>query len=215
MGPTMIYALGGKHLSGQALGSVSELGLCSDQVKITPTFTHEDIQCNDFGPKAPPDVMARLADVRLQMTLIHYDEDVLDALMNESTGGGSYFQVLGNNFLHPAGMLAPNGTPLGGGRPMYMSGNHLVSIGVTSPDLGKSYTFVSCYMDEQPCVIPLGSEASQVEVTFRAIPYVPIYQSGDRGQSSIETFTVDGVPYSFTEPLSSGVQIWGRFDLNA
>ena len=78
-GESLVTVYGGDHLSGSAFTSGgAQLGLSLDQIKITPRFHHRDVHTDDFGPDIPPEVLWNLADIRINMTLVHYDYDVLD-----------------------------------------------------------------------------------------------------------------------------------------
>lgn len=220
-GPTMVHVKGGAH---GALTEYTELGLSVDQIRVVPNFGHEDVPCTDFGPNAPPDVLTRLASVRVDLTLVHYDADVLHYLLNESLGWGE------PNLTDVR--MAPNGTPLGAGLPMYASGNHLVTVSLTAAHMGGNVVegndltrpdvvFRSCYLDDVPAVIPLGTNATQAAVRLRAIPYVPLWVTGEQyiqggytlatGGSTLPAqpgLTIGGVPHYFRELSCSGNPIW-------
>lgn len=202
-GATMTYVQGGTH--NVQIDSAAELGLSADQIRIIPRFPHQDIPCNDFGPGTPPDVLSKLADVTISMILVHYDQLVLEELMQNS---------LGWTVPNPLAMkMGPYGTPLGGGLPMYYSGNALFSVSLVpcrnngqDPE-NQEYRFKSCYLEDQPVVIPLGTNYSMVDVRFRAIPYAPLWASGNFPNSGT-VINLNGVPHTSQEICCSGNPIW-------
>lgn len=202
-GATMTYVMGGNH--NAQIASAAELGLTAGDIRIIPRFMHQDVQCNDFGPGAPPDVLSKLADVTIQMVLIHYDQLVLDELLRESLGSFGTDPT--------ATEVGPYGTPLGGGLPMYYSGNHLASLSLVpclkngqAPTVPE-YRFKSCYLEDNPVVIPLGTNASLVDIRFRAIPYSPLWASGNFPNSGT-VILLNGVEHTSQEINASGRAIW-------
>jgi len=166
---------------------VFELGLAAGPVVVSPRLFHQDVRCDDFGPDAPADVLAMLAEARLSMTLVHYDHDVLDRCLTEAMGGGE------------PGTLAPAGTPLGGLAKPGASGWHYVSVHLASPVLGRPWRFLNCHMDGQPAAVPLGVEKSAARVEFRAVPYW------------YDDFTLGSAASALPgEILSSGRVLWDR-----
>lgn len=208
MGPVMVAVKGGAHTSTlvASLDESVQLGLSSDQIKISPRFVHDDLRCSDFGPSAPPDVQTRLADATISMTLVHYDQFVLDQLLRESLA--SYDR------LERTMAVSTAAKPLGAGLPMYYSGNHLVSLNLiptlsTSGYLASPYRFRACYLEDQPVVIPVGTTTSYVEVKFRAIPYKPLWAlaSGTTPPGTVTRFLNQQV-HVMQEIASSGVVLW-------
>jgi hypothetical protein len=245
-GPTLVKVTGGQHMSGHAICNPSELGLTTESVTVEPRFRYRDVGVDDFGPEVPAEVQWMLSDALIRMTLVHHDWNVLDICMIESmAGGGVAFNDGGVNLRNPAGgdllflrshlagNLAPAGSLMGNGLPMFASGNHYVSLNLTSPVNRKPWRFRSCYLAERPVVYPVGVKCSEVQLTWRAIPYAPIYFSGTfqsehdinspkntSGVSMDETFrksisTVSGGSdyyYLRKEITSSGVCLWDRFE---
>lgn len=149
-----------------------ELGLAADGIRVTPQFAHIDVPADDFGPNVPPETLAMLAEVQIMMRLIHYDVNVLDACLAESTAinGGLFF----------AGVLPPAGRPMGAYRQLpsndpgtgVSSGCHYMSLNLTSPQLDFPWRFRACYLTGPPVEISLGTETTMAELNWRCIPYV-------------------------------------------
>jgi hypothetical protein len=234
-------------MSGSAIAVLSELGLTSEAITVEPRFRYRDVNVADFGPDVPAEVQWMLADAVVRMTLVHHDWNVLDVCMIESMGGGSVvFDDGGVNLPDPdrpgdllfrrtqlAGSLAPAGTLMGNGLPMFASGNHYVSLNLTSPVNRKPWRFRSCYLAERPVVYPVGARCSEVQLTWRAIPYVPIYYSGTGSSENLtdapkgtDNPSMDtdfqkvvitdsggtGNYYLIKEITSSGVCLWDRYE---
>jgi len=155
----------------QTFPSMFELGLAQEGISISPRSFHKDINVDDFGPDVPPEIMYNLTDVGIRMKMIHYDNTVLKLAIAESFAGGAGLDV-------PEGVLAPAGSMMGRGKPLFASGNHFVSMSILSPVLREPWHFPTCYLREQPFEYPLGTEKSVVDLNWRAIPYVPLLVSG-------------------------------------
>lgn len=180
-GETIVMVKGGAHLPQLISQFPAELGLCSEQITITPKFIHQDIPVDDFGGTIPPEVLWMMSECNINMTLVHYDRDVLMICVQEAMGGGDgSFTLLLND-----GTCGKGGIPLGGGGPMFASGNHLMSLNLisTNPD-DYFWRFKSCYLNSTPLEIPIGTERSLVTLNWRAIPYVPMNSSGEINASS-------------------------------
>ncbi len=166
-----------------------ELGLASEGFQITPRYVHQDVLTDDFGPTIPAEILGGIADCTIRMDLIHYDNDVLDACLAESLGmnGGEFF----------AGIMPPNGLPLGGYVPYLQSGYHHVSLNLTSPILNFPYHFPACHLTSPPVIIPMTTQVSIARLNWRAIPYmVPLLANGDINFAG--------------EVVSSGVVLWNH-----
>jgi hypothetical protein len=170
-GPAMVYLKGGAHNSGRNLGDKTELGLTTREITLVPRFSHKDLNADDFGPEVPPEVLVYAQEMNIRVALIHFDNDVLDRFVSESTGMGGEV---------PWGVLSPAGKPLGGYKPLYASGNHHVTVFIASPDFGVPWRFLACHLTQPPLEYPLGTERSVVVLNIRAIPYqVPLHLSGE------------------------------------
>lgn len=176
------------NLSGEGFytaGQLHQLGLAVDQIQVTPVFRHRDIRSDDFG-ETPPEIMNQAHEVNVKMTLIHFDEDVLNACIMESMGGGVYD-------VDTFGRLAPGGRLLGNNKPLMTSGCHYISLGLRTA-VGEPWYFPAAYLAEQPAVYPVGVQAQAAALNWRAIPY-QFYRSAG------------------AEILSSGVQLWQRINI--
>ena len=113
------------NLSGEGFydtGQLHQLGLTAGEISVIPLFKHQNVRSDDFG-EVPPEVMVRAHEVKVTMTLIHHDEDVLNACIMESMGGGVYD-------VDTFGRLAPGGQLLGNNKPLMTSGCHFISLGL-------------------------------------------------------------------------------------
>lgn len=194
-GETLVKVKFGAHVSGVKL---RELGLAAEEVRVIPKFYHSDIRVDDFGPNVPPEVLWMLAEVRISMTLINYDPNVLDVCISESMGGVSP--------LRDAGTLAPAGTLMGGGGLIFGSGYHFISLNLLSPQLGNPWRFRASYLADLPVQIPLGTKTTLADCQWRAIPYQPLITKGTALTTS-GAVTVTTI----NEIISSGAILWDRF----
>ncbi|MDE2098087.1 MAG: hypothetical protein KGL39_12610 [Patescibacteria group bacterium] len=141
-----------------------ELGLAEGPIRIRPRIVHRPIYADDYGPEVPAEVLYMLTDVTIDMTLIHYDYDILKRCIDESMGGTSV-----------DGAMVGAGTPLGGGQPSTATGraanNHYISLDLYSPVLSYPWRFQSAYLTGPAVEIPLGTHCSVTRVVWRAIPY--------------------------------------------
>lgn len=195
-GEILVAVKGGAHMSGYAVGDLTELGLAEREIKIVPYYQHVDVTPTGFGGVAC-DVVWRLAHVDITLGLIHYDQGVLEILLDESAANGGIRwgdPLTLNEPLGRAGIMAPTGRLLGGRKAMYESGNHFFSVnlllasGETDP-----YRFRMCHLSMRPATIPMGTDTQVVDVTFRALPYQDPYRSGVfSGTQSITTVNGQG-----------------------
>ncbi len=217
-GETLVKVKLGDQVIGQvpSIGSggsnvALELGLTSQPLRISPSFHKKDLRTDDFGPDAAPDVQHTLAHVTINMTLVHYDPDVLSLCVQEGLAVGGEGAVGANPLLD--GVLAGAGTPMGKGLPMFASGNNLISLNILSEQGGNPWHFLSCFLDDSPFVLPLGAEHSQVVLTWKAIPYQPLFVPselpGNIGPPLLvlQQFASSG-SNNFQELSSSGVVLW-------
>ena len=136
-GECLVQVVGrNKAVAGQLIQA--DLGLCSDSVKVTPIFKHQDVHCDDFGPDIPVDVMWKLAEVHIAMTLIHYSVNVLDDCIAQAMAGS----VIGT--------LAPNGTLMGAGKRNTDPAYHYLKLQLTSPILQHPWQFPAAYLADRP-----------------------------------------------------------------
>lgn len=199
----MIRVRGGQHWSGQPLGTLTDLGLCQDQVKVEYERKHQDVLTDSFADM-PADVRWQAAGCKVKMTLIHFDSLVLKCCLSDSMAGGGQRRLANRNLglidVQPGRILKSPGARLGNGLPRLASGNYFVGLNVAiSADFGnvtndltdstqyqpQRLRFLHCYLAEQPVVYPLGSECSAVELTWRAVPYAPVWTSGTNNNDSL------------------------------
>ncbi len=176
-GETMVYVKG--NVTTQISG-LTELGLSSDQIRIRPNFRYLDIMVNAWGNAFPIDVQNMLTDVNITMTLVHYDQVVLDICLRESMGGAAAF-----------GTLPRAGSRLGGGVARFAAGNHYVGLNLASPVNNKPYRFYFAYLDGPPIELPLGTERSLVTCNWRAVPYT--VDPWNAGVGSLGTVIFDNI----------------------
>lgn len=159
-GETMVYV---KGAANTAIANLTELGLAVDQVRITPNFRHLDIKVDAWGGSdgPPADVQWMLMDVMIQMTLVHFDYDVLEHCLQLSAGGP-------NAAFHT---MTRAGARLGNNFARFEAGNRYIGLNLASPQGQRPWRFYFAYLASQPVTIPLGVERSLVPVTWRAIPY--------------------------------------------
>ncbi len=191
-GESLLTVKGGAHMSGGQIGMLTQLGLATDQVRITPRYFHLDMKVDDFGPNVPAEVMFNLAEVYVNCKLVHFDIAAAAACWGEAMAGGVPSVVPG--FPGPVdGFLAPAGSLMGNGLPVLSSGNHYVHLTILSPVLGLPWRFLAAYMTGPPFVLPLGNEKSMMDVSFRCIPYVPLAVVSGFTQAVLTT-VVSGSP---------------------
>ena len=169
-----------KGRSDSAIGSLSQLGLASDPITVSPGFKHKDINVNAWG-EAPADVQWMLSDVNVSMTLMHFDSTVLATCWQLSMGGslvegqmGRAGQRMGNN---QARFTAATGSPATGNN----SGNNYIGLNIASPVQGTPWRFFYAYLAQPPFRFPLGVEKSAVTLNWRVIPYTQDPYNGGLG----------------------------------
>lgn len=170
-----------------ATAKLWELGLAVDEVVISPKWANKDIHCDDFGPDIPVEIMLNLAEVNIAMTLIHYDQSVLNKCVIESMAGG---MIVAGSYAY--GYLPEAGSLMGNGRMTGTSGCHFVSLNLLSPVLGQPWRFRRAYLAGNPVQIPLSVKATLVQCNWRAIP-------------NLNTNINENTP---PEQSSSGVPLW-------
>lgn len=136
----------------QANGSASQLGLTDDQTRITPRWTHTPIFIDDYGPNVPVELLWMMADVTIDMNLIHVDPRLIDLVIRESMAGGV------------PSSLASAGTPMHG---------HYMLLTLQGSGPGLSWTFNSAYLADNPIEIPVGASRSIFRCRWKAIPHKP------------------------------------------
>lgn len=155
--------------AGSIIEEITELGLASESIRLTPRYNHLDILTDDFGPNVPVEVLSHLADANLQMTLVHYDPQILDYCMYLAMGGRGPISST-NDW---DGSLSPAAVPLGLGAPLHDEINNYVSVYLVPASYTTTvpYRFPACYLDAKPLEIPFGTERTLVKLNWRVIPY--------------------------------------------
>lgn len=189
-----------KGARGTVIEDISELGLASEAIRVTPRFVHQDMRADDYGPDVPADVLWGLAEVQVRTPLVHFDPDVLDACLNQSMAGG-----LGPRNL--PGIMAPAGRPMGALLPLFSSGCHYVQIGLTSFRVAQHWRFVAAYLTGPPVEWSLGTEKSVVVCNWRAIPYAT--------PPTETVFLSSGGVNRPGEVSASGLVVWDRKPLES
>jgi len=230
-GETLISVRGGAHASGSALGTLSELGLAKEGIKVTPEFVHQDIPVMGMGG-VPADLQWRLGTVDITCSLLHFDPNLMEQLIDESMAQGGFVYLeegqavpegvnqgnaIGDGVTFGrAGMTAPAGSLLWGRKPMYASGNHFFSVhmkfgGQPAPEVGGGppfrdpYRFRKCILTQRPIIYELGTNVQQADLTFRAYPYQDPYRSGIYSGQTVFTATShivrDGITHSLRREI--------------
>lgn len=157
-GPTIVQVKG--H-AGTSISSLTTLGNAEGQVTWSPRFYHDDVIVGGtYGPNVPVDCQFMLADALITMDLVYYDQDALDACIQESNAGATAF-----------GTMPRAGTLMGGQFTRFTSGNHFIGLNLTSPVESKPMRFLAAYLTGQPLNYPIGPARSIVHLNWRAIPY--------------------------------------------
>lgn len=157
-----------------------ELGLPEGKIIISPKLIHKDVVIDEFGPDSAADVRTLCHEVKVDMTLIHYDQWVLDTVKAESMGGG---QVAGGF----AGTLPPAGHTLGRGLAPGSSGCHFMSLSLFPTIFGGvPWRFPTAYLTSDPLEIPIGTEKSMVRLVWRGIAYTQ-YDGNAPGDNELPT----------------------------
>lgn len=199
-GPVLVKVKGGEHLSGGPIADLSELGLTSDHIQVSPVLYHHNVRPDDFGPNVPAEKLWMLAAAQIQMNLVHYDDFVLDTIEAESMAGGFYDPGIPGISTANAipGTLPPAGVPMGNNLPLFASGNHYISLNlvgsIVGTQAGKTIRFPTSMLTEQPIILPLGTEKSVVRLTFTAIPYRNYSLTNQMLQLSGSLFVGNAIP---------------------
>jgi hypothetical protein len=174
-----------------------QLGLTVEGVTWRPRFRHQEIYCDDFGDEVPAELMAKMADVSIDMTLVHYDPEILDACfansMGSETAGAFDFgggQLMGGVGGVSTGFGFMNEQPSSGD---FDSSSFYISLNLISDQnaLGLGgvdpYRFPYCVLSEQPEEIPLSTEKSMVRLRWRAIPFKRPQFPDDAAQGEVSS----------------------------
>lgn len=150
-----------------------ELGLAEKEVTIEFQTKYAEIKADDFGPDVPANLMSVLSTATIDMTLVHYDRWVLDSCIAESMGGSTLTATYPQKVLPGtlAGTFLGAGTLMGTRGDPQASGNHWISLNLTSPNINYPWHFPTTYLEGPPLEIPLGTKRSLVKLRWRALPY--------------------------------------------
>lgn len=149
-----------------------ELGLAEKETRVRLNFKTKDINIDDYGPDVPVEVMYQLTDAHISMTLVHFDNDVLQRCVACAMGGS----VISNEDLINAsvpinqGTLVSMGTLYGNNVPLQSAGNQYIELSLSSPVLKYPWRFPSTYI-LNVAEFPLGTKRMLVHLEWRAIPY--------------------------------------------
>ena len=166
-----------KGRSDSTIGTLSQLGLCSDSIRIQLDYKHLAIDVDAYG-QVPPENQAMGMMARIDMTLVHFDYTVLAACVQEATGGA------------PAeGQLAHAGALMGNGlarfAPGGAAGNHYIGLYIQSAIGQQPWRFYYTYLANNPLTWPLGAERSLVRLTWLAVPYSADPWNGGAGSYGV------------------------------
>ena len=148
-----------------------ELGLTEGPITITPNIHYQNVLVNDYGPEVPADILFNLCECNIDMTLVHYDRNVLDACVLESMAGG---KIVGGVLDTFGFRLKGAGTPLGGNIPLLASGCHYMGLNIqTNQMLSYPWEFPAVFLAQMPMQLPVGTKRSLPLCHWRSIPYNP------------------------------------------
>ena len=150
-----------KGKAGSAIASLSNLGLTDRDgiVTITPNFIHEGIPVDAWGD-ASPEEQFFLAGIGVRMTLVHFDQDVIEECMKLSQAGAAAI-----------GTLPRAGSRMGGGVARFAAGNNYIGLNLTSPVQSKPWRFYFTRLTNPPFTWPLGTRRSHVVLNWEVVPY--------------------------------------------
>lgn len=153
-----------KGAAGSTIASLSELGLSEDPITVSVNGNYDDVHADAWGSLTPFEVQYFLSDAYIDMTLVQFDQAILEACIVESQGGAN-LGVTG------PGIMPRAGTRLGNNAPRFNALNHYIGLNITSPVNNQPWRFFTTYMPNLPDSWPIGTKRSVVRVRFRCIPY--------------------------------------------
>ena len=170
-GEVMVYV---KGRSDSGIANISELGLATDQIRVSPRSSYEDLPVNAWG-RGIPDTQWMLQYVMVTINLIHVDPAILAECMRLSQGGGGNVgqdgvfaragQRLGNNQARFAPSQVAPATGL-------LAGNNYIGLNLAAPVNGIPWRFSYAHLADQPADFPLGTDKSVISTNWRVIPYI-------------------------------------------
>lgn len=169
-GESMVYVKGNTN---SLISSLSELGLSDDQITCTPQFKHAPIEVNAWG-EVPPEIQFMLSSVNISMTLVNFDNTLLQECLRLSMAGAA-----------AAGTLPRAGSLMGNGLARFVYnastglGNNFIGLNIAAPVSGFPWCFLYAYLTGPPAVFPMGVERQIVTLNWEAIPYnVDLWNGG-------------------------------------
>ena len=172
-GESVVSIKAGGHVQSPVSMSGSAtvlLGIAEGPIRITPVYHQEGIHTDSMGPRMPVEIMSELAEMKISMTLIHFDRDILDVCVSEGLCGYDVNDETSSR--DKAGFLMGNNLAL------LASGNHFLKMGIESHVAGKPWRFEAAYLDGNPFDFPLGTDRSKLLLNWKAISYVTMGAEG-------------------------------------
>jgi hypothetical protein len=174
-GECLVYV---KGRADSAIGALCELGLADGPINVSLKFNHEDIKVDAWG-NAPPEIQWMLAEATVSMNLVHFDQDILDAVVNESMAGAPAF-----------GQMRRAGARMGNNKARFAAGgsdgNHFIGLNLTAPVNSKPWRFYYAFLAQSPAVFPMGVQKQVAQLQWRVVPYTQDPWGGGTGaQGSI------------------------------
>lgn len=161
-----------KGRADSAIGTLTQLGLCSDSIEITINSTRKPIRVDAYGDE-PPESQFFGAGATVRMTLVHFDYSVLEVCLQESWGSSPAVGAMGH-----AGSLMGNGLARFGAGGVF--GNHFIGLNILSALGQQPWRFYYAFLADNPIMWPIGTEKSLVQLTWQAVPYsVDPWNSGN------------------------------------
>ena len=151
-----------KGRSDSAIGTLTQLGLTSEPIRVTEEYKHLEIGVDAYG-YVPPEIQGMGMVARVDMTLVHFDAAILQACIAESLSAPAEGQ------LGHAGALVGNGQARFA--PGVLTGNHYIGLNIQSAIGQQAWRFLYSVLLGTPTVWPLGAERSLVRASWLAVPY--------------------------------------------
>lgn len=159
-GETMVYV---KGRSDSIIANLTELGLTSESITISVNSYRKNIRVDAYGD-GPPESQFFGAGATVQMTLVHFDKDVLNFCLNESWGSTPAFGTMG----HAGSLMGNNRARFAPGG---VNGNHFIGLNLISAAGALPWRFLNSALADNPMIFPIGTEKSLVRLTWQAFPY--------------------------------------------
>ena len=168
-----------KGRSDSGIGTLSQLGLSDGPIRVSFNDKKLDIKVDAWGD-VPPEIQSMGVEASIQMTLVHFDQTVLNVCIRESMaafpGGGAF------------GTLPITGARMGNNSALFSTTNRFISLNLTSPVGLLPYRFFYSMLTGPLAEIPLGAERSVVSLNWRAIPFTTDPYGGGNGMGGQALF---------------------------